>query len=118
MSSELFQRHHAMLGLVLVALATRTGFAAYPPNSVDYNEILEAKGKDAFANYCNSHFYLDQPGGGERLGEEVSPFAFALGIQYPKANLEAIFPAMSRAKEAWSRLDLETRAGICLEILH
>ena len=118
MSSELFQRHHAMLELVLVALATRTGFAAYPPNSVDYNEILEAEGKDAFANYRNSHFYLDQPGGGERLGEEVSPFAFALGIQYPKANLEAIFPAMSRAKEAWSRLDLETRAGICLEILH
>lgn len=118
MFSELFHRHRAMLELALGALATRTGFAAYSPNSVDYNEVLQTEGKGAFANYCNSFFYLDQPGGVERLGEEVSPFAFSLGIQYPKANFETLLPAMLRAKDSWSRLDIEARAGICLEILH
>jgi len=118
MSSELFDRHRAMLELVLRALATRDAFSAYAANPADYNEILAAEGRTAFANYCNSYFYLDQPGPAERTGEESSPYGLTMGIQYPKANLNAVLPAASRAKDAWSRESPDVRAGVCMEILH
>ncbi len=118
MSGELFERHRAMLELVLRALATRDAFSAYAADPADYNEILAAEGRSAFTNYCNSYFYLDQPGPAERTGEESSPYGISMGIQYPKANLNTVLPAASRAKDAWSRESPDVRAGVCLEILH
>jgi len=118
MSTELYERHRALLEAALAATATREGFNAYPDQIGDYNEVVQADGRDAFDNYCNSYFYLDQPGVGERVGSEQSPYRIDLNIQYPKTNLGSIMPAAVRAKEAWSRVDVEARAGMCLEILH
>ena len=117
MSTELFERHRALLELAQGALATRTAFSAYPENPAEYSEVLGAEGSEAFANYCGSYFYLDQPGIGERIGEELSPYGTPLAIQYPKSNLNTIIPAAIRAKEAWSRVPPDVRAGACLEIL-
>ncbi|HEY4373995.1 MAG TPA: phenylacetic acid degradation protein PaaN [Burkholderiales bacterium] len=118
MSQELFERHKALLELALAATATRGAFNAWPDNPSDYNEVLQAEGRQAFANYCDSHFYLDQPGVGERIGRESSPYGFELGIQYPKTNLASIMPVAQRAGEAFSRVSLDARAGVLLEILH
>jgi phenylacetic acid degradation protein paaN len=117
MSNELFERHRAILELALAATATRGAFNAYPDNPADYNQVLETEGREAFTNYCDSFFYLDQPGVGERIGRESSPYGFELGIQYPKTNLSTIMPASQRAKESWSRAGIDARAGVCLEIL-
>ena len=57
-------------------------------------------------------------GPAERTGEETSPYGLSMGIQYPKANLNAVLPAASRAKDAWSRESPDVRAGVCMEILH
>jgi phenylacetic acid degradation protein paaN len=118
MSNDLFARHRALLDLALAALAVRGGFSAYGEVAPEVDAVLAAEGREAFANYCESYFYLDQPGVGERLGEERSPFGVTLDIQYPKTNLNAILPAAERARVAWERFDLEERAGICLEVLH
>lgn len=118
MSLELFERHKALLELALAATATRGAFSAWPGSPADYNEVLEAEGKQAFGNYCDSYFYLDQPGVGDRIGRETSPYGFELGIQYPKTNLAAIMPVAQRAGEAWSRVPLDARAGVLLEVLH
>ena len=118
MSSELFERHRGLLEMALAATATRAAFSAYPDRLSDYNEVVQADGREAFDNYCNSYFYLDQPGVGERIGHEESPYRIELNVQYPKTNLSSIMPASVRAKEAWSKVDIETRAGMCLEILH
>ena len=118
MSSELFERHRGLLEMALAATATRGAFSAYPERISDYNEVVQADGREAFDNYCNSYFYLDQPGVGERVGQEESPYRIELNIQYPKTNLSAILPAAVRAKDAWSKVDIDTRAGMCLEILH
>ncbi len=117
MSTELFERHRALLELAQGALASRTAFSAYPEDPAEYSEVLGAEGSEAFANYCGSYFYLDQPGIGERIGEELSPYGTPLAIQYPKSNLNTILPAAIRAKEAWSRAPPDDRAGVCLEIL-
>ncbi|MDB5805454.1 MAG: aldehyde dehydrogenase [Betaproteobacteria bacterium] len=118
MSNELFERHKALLDLALAATATRGAFNAWPDNPADYNDVLAAEGRQAFANYCDSYFYLDQPGVGERIGRETSPYGFELGIQYPKTNLASIMSVAQRAGEAWSKVELDTRAGVLLEILH
>jgi len=118
MSQDLFERHKALLELALAATATRGAFNAWPDRPADYNDVLEAEGKQAFTNYCDSYFYLDQPGVGERIGRESSPYGFELGIQYPKTNLSTIMPAAQRAGEAWSRVPADARAGTLLEILH
>ena len=117
MSTELFERHRALLELAQGAVASRTAFSAYPEDPAEYSEVLGPEGSEAFANYCGSYFYLDQPGIGERIGEEVSPYGIPLEIQYPKSNLNTILPAAIRAKEAWSRASPDVRAGACLEIL-
>jgi phenylacetic acid degradation protein paaN len=118
MSSELFDRHRGLLDLAIAATATRGAFSAYPDRFADFNEVVQAEGREAFENYCGSYFYLDQPGVGERVGSEQSPFRIELGIQYPKTNLNSIMPAAVRAREAWSRVDVDTRTGMCMEILH
>ena len=119
MSSEMFERHRGLLEMALAATATRGAFSAYPDRMSDFNEVVHADGREAFDNYCNSYFYLDQPGVGERVaGPALSPFGIEINIQYPKTNLSAIMPAAVRAKESWSKVDLDTRAGMCLEILH
>ncbi|MBL8376825.1 MAG: aldehyde dehydrogenase family protein [Burkholderiales bacterium] len=117
MSLELFERHRALLDLALAATVTRSGFTARAEESTDSEAVLEAEGREAFANYCGSYFYLDQPGVGERIGEERSPYGSSLEIQYPKTNLGTVLPAAARAREAWRRFTLRERAGICLEIL-
>ena len=118
MPSELFDRHRGLLDLAIAATATRGAFSAYPDRVADFNEVVQADGREAFDNYCNSYFYLDQPGVGERVGSEESPYRIELGIQYPKTNLSAIMPAAVRAREAWSKVDVDSRTGMCLEILH
>ena len=118
MPSELFDRHRGLLDLAIAATATRGAFSAYPDRIADFNEVVQADGREAFDNYCNSYFYLDQPGVGERVGGEESPYRIELGIQYPKTNLNAIMPAAVRAREAWSKVDVESRTGMCMEILH
>ena len=118
MSSELFDRHRGLLDLALGASATRAAFSAYPDHIADFNEVVQADGRDAFDNYCGSYFYLDQPGVGERVGSEVSPYGIELAIQYPKTNLGSIMPAAVRAREAWSKVPVDARTGMCLELLH
>ena len=118
MSNELFERHKALLELALAATATRGAFNAWPDKPADYNPVLETEGRETFTNYCDSFFYLDQPSVGERIGRETSPYGFELGIQYPKTNLATIMPASQRAREAWARVDVDARAGVCLEMLH
>ena len=118
MSNELFERHKALLELALAATATRGAFNAWPDKPADYNDVLQEEGRQTFTNYCDSYFYLDQPGVGERIGRESSPYGFELGIQYPKTNLATIMPVAHRAGEAWARVAVEARAGVLLEVLH
>ena len=118
MSNEMFERHRGLLDLAIAATATRGAFSAYPDRIADFNEVVQAEGREAFDNYCGSYFYLDQPGVGERVGDEHSPYRIELGIQYPKTNLNSIMPAAVRARESWSKVDVDIRTGMCMEILH
>jgi phenylacetic acid degradation protein paaN len=65
-----------------------------------------------------ARFALDQPGTIAQLGEEVSPYTQqALGIQYPRADVDVLFEAAEPAIDAWSAASIQTRIGVLMEVV-
>jgi phenylacetic acid degradation protein paaN len=117
--SDLFGKHKAVLDQALAAVASRGYWSAYPevPSGKIYGETARADAEGWFQEQQGKPFDLDQPGA-ERAGAELSPYGFELGITYPKAGVEELVAAAQAAGRAWAAATPETRAGVCLEILH
>lgn len=120
MSHPLFEHHEKTLKSALEAIRTRTYFSAYPevPSGKIYGESAKTDGFAAYEARLNKPFELDQPGTTGRVGAEISPFGPALGIGYPKADLDKLLLGAHAAVRAWSAAGIDARVGICLEILH
>lgn len=114
-----FDTHKATLDGALAAIAKRDYWSPYPEalSGKIYGETAAAEAKAAFEAALNQPFALDQKAA-SRAGAEVSPFGFALGITYPKAEIGDLIAAASHAGAAWRKVPMETRVGVCLEILH
>ena len=119
MPHPLFEKHRATLEAALHALAERGYWTPYPesPSPRNYGEHANADAKARFEAQLNRPFALDQPGAGGRVGGEVSPYGFALGVTYPKPDIDALVKAAQAALPAWRRAGVEARVGVCLEIL-
>jgi phenylacetic acid degradation protein paaN len=119
-SHELFDRHRATVDRAIEAIRTRAYWSAYPetPSGQIYGETAKEEGERAFKGRLNQPFALDQPGISGGVGNEQSPYGFALGVTYPRPNLDACLAAAQRAMTDWSKADVESRIGIGLEILH
>ena len=63
-------------------------------------------------------FELGHPGQRKRVGTEESPGASTLGITYPAPTVDELIAASRRPATTWGAASIETRAGVCLEILH
>ncbi|SAL80579.1 phenylacetic acid degradation protein paaN [Caballeronia terrestris] len=119
MTHPLFTKHEATLDKALAAIETRgywSPFAEMPSPKV-YGETANADGEAAFKSHLNRTFELDQPSTGETVGSEKSPFGVALGIRYPKANLEALLAASGAAQKDWRAAGPQAWVGVSLEIL-
>jgi len=118
-SHPFFERHQKVLNGALSAIRSRTYWSAYPeiPSGKVYGETAKADGQAAFEAQLNKPFPLEQPGTIGRVGGEVSPYGKPLGISYPKPDLNVLLKAAKAASPAWSIADIDTRVGICLEIL-
>lgn len=120
MADSLFEQHRETLEGALNAIRSRSYWSAYPevPSGKIYGDTAKKDGQAAFAARHHKRFELDQPGSTGAVGDERSPFGITLGIRYPKADLDALIPAVQSAGRAWAAADVETRVGVCLEILH
>jgi phenylacetic acid degradation protein paaN len=119
-SHPLYERHEQLLNQALKAIQARTYWSAYPeiPSGKVYGETAKADGQAAFEARLNKPFDLEgQPGTGGRVGAEISPSGMALGITYPKVDLETLLKAVKSALPAWREAGVDTRVGVCLEIL-
>jgi phenylacetic acid degradation protein paaN len=120
MSHHFFELHRETLEQSLKAIHGRGYWSAYPemPSGKIYGETANDDGRAAFEAYLNQSFEIDQPGTVGTVGKEVSPFTTKeLGIAYPKADIDALIPAVQKAIPAWRKAGPDERAGVCLEIL-
>ncbi|MFG1950525.1 phenylacetic acid degradation protein PaaN [Micromonospora sp. NPDC048830] len=115
----LYDRHADTLTRALTAITERGYWSAYPesPSPRVYGETAAADGKAAFEAYLNSDFPLGQPGSGDRVATEASPFGLELNVRYPHADADDLVAAASAALPAWRDAGPQARAGVCLEIL-
>src|SRR5476649_2184872 len=119
MTHPLFTKHEATLNQALAAIATRGYWSPFPemPSPKVYGETASSDVEAAFKAHLNQTFDLDQPTTGETVGNERSPFGLALGIRYPKANVDALLAASVAAQSQWRAAGPDAWAGVSLEIL-
>ncbi|MGI9015424.1 MAG: phenylacetic acid degradation protein PaaN [Phycisphaerales bacterium] len=117
--STLFVNHQKTLTGALDAIRSRGYWSAYPevPSGKIYGENARAEGDAAYQARLNRRFELDMPGEDGWLGAEASPYGPSLGVKYPRVKLDALIHGAREAFAQWKRLDVQTRIGICLEIL-
>ena len=119
MPHPLFEKHRATLERALTAIAERGYWSPYPESASPkvYGEGTADAGKAAFDALLNRSFPLEQPASVGQGGAEKSPYGFALGITYPKSDTDALFAAITKAREEWRRAEPEAWVGVCLETL-
>ncbi|HET7097562.1 MAG TPA: phenylacetic acid degradation protein PaaN [Casimicrobiaceae bacterium] len=119
MPHPLFERHAATLERALAAIADRGYWSAYSesPSPKVYGEGAADAGKAAFDALRDKPFPLEQPGTAGRVGKEISPYGLALGITYPKVDLDLLFKAIAQAEPQWRKAGPEAWVGVCAEIL-
>lgn len=117
--SRLFDRHRALLDAATAALRDRGYWAPFSeiPSGKIYGETAKADGSAAFAGRLGKPFVLPDHPETHRVGAEVSPWGPELGITYPAADASTLVAASRAAAPAWAAAPVETRIGICLEIL-
>jgi phenylacetic acid degradation protein paaN len=125
---DLFDTHRRTLDAAVAAIHDRGYFSAYPemPSGKIYGETAKDDAINAFKAGLNTPFEFSQAGAERahasdapgRVGNEQSPYGFPLGITYPRIDLQLAIDAAKDAMRDWSHADVETRAGVCLEILH
>ncbi|WP_172899036.1 phenylacetic acid degradation protein PaaN [Micromonospora coriariae] len=115
----LYDRHADTLNRALTAITERGYWSAYPesPSPRVYGETAAADGKAAFEAYLGGDFPLDQPGAGDRVATEASPFGVELAVRYPHAGTDELIAAATAALPAWRDAGPQARVGVCLEIL-
>lgn len=119
MSHPLFERHRPLLDQALAAIAGRGYWSAFPesPSPKVYGEGAAESGKAAFDALLNKPFPIQLPGSRGTVGAEMSPYGIALGIGYPKVDLDPLFAAIAQAEPAWRKAGPEAWVGVSLEIL-
>jgi len=118
--SCLFETHNATLEKALDACTKRYAWSAYPesPSRKFHGDTAASAGKSRFESLLDQDYPLEQPGEIGRTGAEVSPYTRQpLGIRYPKVDVDQLYPAIEKAMPAWRDTSVETRTGVCLEIL-
>jgi phenylacetic acid degradation protein paaN len=115
----LFERHKALLDQAVQAIAERGYWSAFPesPSPKIYGEGAAEAGKAAFDALLNKPFALALPGAAGTVGAERSPYGFALGVTYPKVDVDALFAAIAKAEASWRKAGPEAWVGVSLEIL-
>ncbi|QFU77316.1 phenylacetic acid degradation protein PaaN [Halioglobus maricola] len=118
--SALYQQHLGTLDKAIDACAKRYSWTAYPesPSSKIWGAGPPVAGRENFEAMLGRDYPLEQPGEIGRTGAEVSPYTGqALGISYPRTDVDALYEAITVGIPAWRDTTAETRIGVCLEIL-
>lgn len=116
---ELSARHADTLQRAIEAVSTRESWSPFSdsPSSKIHGAEKPVEGQEAFEAWLGKRYEIDQPGIAGWIGDEVSPYTRKpLGITYPRSEPAALIEAGNTALASWRKVNLETRAMVCLEI--
>ena len=116
--ADLRAAHHATLDAAIAANSERIFHAHWPeaPSGKIYGETANDEGLARFQSQLNHRF--DRLGTSDAwIGEEASPYGFALGITYPAVSVDTLVSRASAAQVAWQSLAPTDRAAILVEAL-
>jgi len=118
-SQDFFERHQPVLDAAVRAAAERGYWSphAESPSPRHYGETAADDGRAAFEALRGKPFALELPQADGRVGGEVSPFGFELGITYPRVRPDALIESATRALASWRRAGPRAWVGVSLEIL-
>jgi phenylacetic acid degradation protein paaN len=119
---ELIERHTPTLEAAAHANQTREYYAHWQesPSKKFYGETAAQDGEAAFNALLNQRFTrLHQQDGNDHgwHGEEVSPYGFPLGVQYPLFDVDHLIRNAEAAKSPWRMFMPLERAAILVETL-
>lgn len=117
---SLYDRHAAALESARRACLERGYFTLFQetPDRHPGGDGARGAGESAYAALLGRPFRLDQPGEVDRVGGEISPYTCEpLGIDYPRADLDALYSAARAAMPAWAAASPRERLGVCMEIV-
>lgn len=117
--NEFFQRHQSTLEQALNAIQSRDYWTPYSENPSPrvYGEDANQKGEEAFKATLGNYFALEMPGITGEVAGEPSPYGIEMGVRYPQVDHNVLIPEMKKAMKAWRDAGVDTRAGVCMEIL-
>lgn len=122
--SRYFETHQERFAQAQNACRTRACWSPFPELPAKYPDAVaaQARGQAAFAAHLGGrepkHFALEQPAILGHQGEEISPYTGqALGILYPKSDLDGLFSAAEQAMGTWAGATIETRIGVLMEVV-
>lgn len=121
MSKVFFEQHRDTLEQAVQALQQRGYWSPYSesPSPRIYGETAADDGRAAYEAHLNRAFAFQSPQAANvgSVGNETSPFGFALGVTYPKADIDQLLPAVQAAAKTWRRAGPEIWAGVSMEIV-
>lgn len=118
--ADWFKKHIGKLNKALDACQHRYSWTAYTesPSSKIHGTEAPKQGKANFEALLNNDYPLTMPGEIGRTGAEISPYTrMPLGISYPDVEVNALYESIHDAMPAWINTKVETRVGVCMEIL-
>lgn len=117
----MLERHADVLEEASDALARRSFYSRYPesPSPRVYGEGSAQAGQEAFQRARHQEFsgLESQPGTGELVGSEVSPFGPELAVRYPELDVEAALAAAASAVPDWRAAGPRVRAAVLVEVI-
>ena len=115
-----FAAHRSRLERAVAAVRSRGAWSPFieSPSRRRHPPGVQEAGRSAFESRLGKPFSLSMPGEVGRVGAEVSPFTGqALGIDYPRVSVPALFAGVAAAAPPWAAAVPSVRVGVCMEIL-
>lgn len=116
-AQQMFDLHREILDQAVDAISSRNFWTPYPESMRKYPEDAVKAAPSAFESLLNQPFTLNGVGSTQKVGGEVSPYGFKLGITYDQPNPDELIAAMQVAMRDWRNAGAEARVGVCLEVL-
>ncbi|MGP5309687.1 phenylacetic acid degradation protein PaaN [Vreelandella alkaliphila] len=116
-AQQMFDLHRDILDQAVDAISRRNFWTPYPESMRKYPEDAVKAAPSTFESLLNQPFTLNGVGSTQKVGGEVSPYGFELGITYDQPNPGELIAAMQGAMHDWRDAGAEARVGVCLEIL-